>query len=103
MRKLYVPKGKHLERNVFGLTFRNPVGLAAGFDKNAGYYNELADLGFGFIEVGTVTPLAQEGNPKPRLFRIVQDEALINRMGFNNGGMESMVERLKTRSPWWID
>jgi len=98
MRKLYVPKGKHLERNVFGLTFRNPVGLAAGFDKNAGYYNELADLGFGFIEVGTVTPLAQEGNPKPRLFRIVQDEALINRMGFNNGGMESMVERLKTRN-----
>jgi len=97
LRKLYVPTGKHLEKKVFGLTFRNPVGLAAGFDKNARYYNELADLGFGFIEVGTVTPLAQDGNPKPRLFRVVQDEALINRMGFNNGGMEAMVEQLKKR------
>jgi dihydroorotate dehydrogenase len=97
LRKLYVPTGKHLERHVFGLTFRNPIGLAAGFDKNAEYYNELADLGFGFIEVGTVTPLAQDGNPKPRLFRLVQDEALMNRMGFNNGGMQAMVERLKER------
>lgn len=83
--------------NVFSLTFKNPVGLAAGFDKNAKYLNELQLLGFGFVEVGTVTPLAQGGNPKPRLFRLKKDHAIINRMGFNNEGVDEMVERLKKR------
>ena len=73
-----------LERNLFGLKFPNPIGLAAGFDKDAKLFNELACLGFGFIEVGTVTPKPQDGNPKPRLFRLPEDKALINRMGFNN-------------------
>lgn len=82
---------------LFGLTFPNKVGLAAGFDKDARYMHELASLGFGYVEVGTVTPLPQEGNPKPRLFRLVKDEALINRMGFNNRGVNSMVEKLKKR------
>jgi len=84
-----------LERKVFGLTFRNPVGLAAGFDKNAEYVDELADLGFGFIEIGTVTPKPQPGNDKPRMFRLVADEALINRMGFNNQGVDVAATRLK--------
>jgi dihydroorotate dehydrogenase len=83
------------ERKVFGLTFPNPVGLAAGFDKDAKWIEPLEALGFGFIEIGTVTPLAQSGNPKPRLFRLVKDEALINRMGFNNDGVEAAVERIK--------
>lgn len=86
-----------LEKKVFGLTFKNPVGLAAGFDKNALYIDELAALGFGFIEIGTVTPLPQEGNPKPRLFRLKKDEAIINRMGFNNDGVDAVVKRLKKR------
>lgn len=96
-RKWYVVKDKKLERTVFGLTFKNPVGLAAGFDKDAKLYNELAYCGFGFIEIGTVTPKPQEGNPKKRLFRLTEDEALINRMGFNNGGVLEAVERLKKR------
>ena len=79
----------------FGITFQNPVGIAAGFDKNANFINELDIMGFGFIEVGTVTPLPQKGNSKPRLFRLIQDKALINRMGFNNAGVEAMVPRLK--------
>jgi dihydroorotate dehydrogenase len=83
---------------VFGIKFPNPVGLAAGFDKDAKLYNELAYCGFGFVEVGTVTPLPQEGNPKKRLFRLVSDDAILNRMGFNNGGVESMIERLKERN-----
>jgi dihydroorotate dehydrogenase len=78
-----------------GLHFMNPVGLGAGFDKNAMYLNELQVLGFGFVEIGTVTPLAQEGNPKPRLFRLPQDKALINRMGFNNDGAERIAKRLE--------
>jgi dihydroorotate dehydrogenase len=82
--------------NKFGLTFRNKVGLGAGFDKNARYLNELQCLGFGFVEIGTVTPLPQEGNDKPRLFRLPKDKALINRMGFNNDGVEIVVKRLKT-------
>lgn len=86
-----------LEREVFGLKFKNPVGLAAGFDKDAKLINEMAMLGFGFIEIGTLTPKPQEGNPQPRLFRLPQDEALINRMGFNNGGVLEAVERLKKR------
>lgn len=84
-----------LERKLFGLTFKNPVGLAAGFDKDGKYYQAMAGLGFGFIEIGTVTPKGQEGNPQPRLFRLPQDEALINRMGFNNEGLTAFVERLK--------
>lgn len=86
-----------LEREVFGLKFKNPVGLAAGFDKDAKLIDEMAMLGFGFIEIGTLTPKPQEGNPQPRLFRLPQDEALINRMGFNNGGVLAAVERLKQR------
>ncbi len=83
-----------LQRNVFGLSFKNPVGLGAGFDKNALDLNELEALGFGFIEIGTVTPLPQAGNEKPRLFRLPKDKALINRMGFNNDGVEVVKERL---------
>lgn len=85
-----------LEREVFGLKFKNPVGLAAGFDKDAKRYKELADFGFGFIEIGTLTPKPQPGNPKKRLFRLKKDSAIINRMGFNNGGVEAAVERLKS-------
>lgn len=82
-------------RSVFGLDFRNPVGLAAGLDKNGDHIDALADLGFGFIEVGTITPRAQPGNPKPRMFRIPEAQALVNRLGFNNRGLEVMVENLK--------
>lgn len=84
-----------MEREVFGLKFKNPVGLAAGFDKDAKLFNELSFLGFGFLELGTVTPKPQPGNLKPRLFRVLDDEGIINRMGFNNGGVEQMVKRLK--------
>ncbi|MDR2937232.1 MAG: quinone-dependent dihydroorotate dehydrogenase [Rikenellaceae bacterium] len=86
-----------LEREVFGLKFPNPVGLAAGFDKNAEVYREISCLGFGFVEIGTVTPLPQPGNPKPRLFRLVKDRAIVNRMGFNNNGVEETVKRLRNR------
>jgi dihydroorotate dehydrogenase len=86
---------KGLEREVFGIKFKNPVGLAAGFDKNGEYIEALSDLGFGFIEVGTVTPLPQPGNDLPRMFRLPQDEALINRMGFNNKGVDTLAERLR--------
>lgn len=85
-------KGK--EKQVMGLKFKNPVGLAAGFDKDAKIYNELSAFGFGFIEVGTLTPKPQDGNPRPRLFRLVEDEAVINRMGFNNGGLDEAALRL---------
>ena len=78
-----------------GLTFPNPVGLAAGLDKNGAYIDGLAALGFGFIEVGTVTPRAQPGNPKPRLFRVQQAEGIINRFGFNNLGVDNLVENVK--------
>lgn len=96
--KTFLPKpleDPRLHREVFGLTFKNPVGLAAGFDKDAKLFNELSDLGFGFIEIGTLTPKAQDGNPKKRLFRLPEDSAIINRMGFNNGGVEEAVKRLK--------
>ena len=86
---------KGLEREVFGIKFSNPVGLAAGFDKNGEYIEALSNLGFGFIEVGTVTPLPQPGNDKPRMFRLVEDSALINRMGFNNKGVDTLAERLR--------
>lgn len=90
-------KHKSLKRTVWGLKFNNPVGLAAGFDKDGKYYDIMSNLGFGFIEIGTVTPKGQEGNPLPRLFRLPNDKALINRMGFNNDGVDALVERLKTR------
>ena len=96
-RSLYVIEDEQLERKLFGLTFKNPVGLAAGFDKNAVLYNELANFGFGFIEIGTVTPKGQVGNPKKRLFRLKDDQAIINRMGFNNEGLEAAISQLKTK------
>lgn len=91
----YQFEDKRLEREVFGLKFKNPVGLAAGFDKDAKLYKELSNLGFGFVEIGTLTPKAQDGNPKKRLFRLQEDSGIINRMGFNNGGVLEAVERLK--------
>lgn len=94
-RNTYQVNIKSLERELFGLKFPNPVGLAAGFDKDAKLYQELSNMGFGFIEIGTVTPKPQPGNEKPRLFRLKEDSAIINRMGFNNGGVEAAVERLK--------
>ena len=96
-RKRFVLEDKQLEREVFGLTFKNPVGLAAGFDKNAVLYNELSDFGFGFIEIGTLTPKPQPGNPKKRLFRLKADKAIINRMGFNNKGVLEAVRHLKKK------
>jgi dihydroorotate dehydrogenase len=94
-RSLYLMDDKRLEREVFGLKFKNPVGLAAGFDKDAKMFNEFANFGFGFVEIGTLTPKPQDGNPKPRLFRLKADKAIINRMGFNNSGVFDAVERLK--------
>ena len=94
-RGFYVVNDKRLERTLFGITFKNPVGLAAGFDKNAVLYNELANFGFGFIEIGTVTPKGQKGNPKKRLFRLKDDQGIINRMGFNNDGIEAAIQNLK--------
>ena len=94
-RGLYKIEDKRLERKLFGITFKNPVGLAAGFDKNAVLFNELANFGFGFIEIGTVTPKGQEGNPKKRLFRLKEDYGIINRMGFNNDGLEIAIQQLK--------
>ncbi|SEO05097.1 dihydroorotate oxidase A [Mucilaginibacter gossypiicola] len=91
---LWDVKDSKLEREVFGLKFRNPVGLAAGFDKNAEMMGEMANLGFGFVEIGTVTPLPQPGNDKPRMFRLPADSALINRMGFNNFGVDIAAERI---------
>lgn len=99
LRGMYDFQHPSLEREVFGLKFKNPVGLAAGFDKDARLYNELGNLGFGFIEIGTLTPKAQPGNDKPRLFRLPEDSGLINRMGFNNNGVEEAVKRLKGRNP----
>ncbi|MET6990128.1 quinone-dependent dihydroorotate dehydrogenase [Sediminicola arcticus] len=96
-RSLYVLEDPRLEREVFGLKFKNPVGLAAGFDKNAVLYNELANFGFGFVEIGTLTPKPQDGNPKKRLFRLKEDKAIINRMGFNNLGVFGAVEQLKKK------
>lgn len=96
-RYLYSYHKSNLTKNVFGLTFKNPIGLAAGFDKNAVLIDELATLGFGFIEIGTLTPKAQAGNDLPRLFRLPKDEALINRMGFNNDGVLEAIKHLKSR------
>jgi dihydroorotate dehydrogenase len=92
---MYCISDSRLEREVFGIRFPNPVGLAAGFDKDAKLFNELADFGFGFIEIGTLTPKPQPGNPPKRLFRLKADQAIINRMGFNNGGVAAAANRLK--------
>ena len=97
LRALYGFEDPGLAREVFGLKFSNPVGMAAGFDKNAMLTDELATLGFGFVEIGTVTPQPQPGNPAPRLFRLPQDEALLNRMGFNNDGATVVAARLARR------
>jgi dihydroorotate dehydrogenase len=97
MRRKFNYRNPALRKQLLGLTFENPVGLAAGFDKDARWVDELACLGFGFIEIGTVTPVGQPGNEKPRLFRLPKDEALINRMGFNNGGSKAAAARLKKR------
>jgi dihydroorotate dehydrogenase len=95
IRSLYQVNDPRLEREVFGIRFKNPVGLAAGFDKDAKLYQELSNFGFGFIEIGTLTPKGQDGNPKKRLFRLPQDEGLINRMGFNNEGVAAAIPRLQ--------
>jgi len=95
LKSLYTVEDPRLQTTVFGLTFKNPVGLAAGFDKNADYIEQMSKLGFGFIEIGTVTPKPQPGNDKPRMFRLLNDEALINRMGFNNQGADVAAGRLK--------
>ncbi|MBF9236465.1 quinone-dependent dihydroorotate dehydrogenase [Hymenobacter sp. BT683] len=97
LRSLYNFQHPSLAREIFGLKFPNPVGLAAGFDKNAALTDELATMGFGFVEIGTVTPRPQSGNPQPRLFRLPQDEALVNRMGFNNDGAAVVAARLARR------
>ena len=96
-KKIFGLQHPSLQRKVFGLTFPNPVGLAAGFDKNAQLVDEMEQFGFGFVEIGTVTPRPQPGNDKPRLFRLPQDQGLINRMGFNNQGVEVAATRLKFR------
>lgn len=98
LRKSFLVNDASLEKEVFGIRFKNPVGLAAGFDKDASLYKELSSLGFGFIEIGTVTPKPQDGNPKKRLFRLKSDQAIINRMGFNNKGVISCVEKLKSNT-----
>lgn len=97
MRGMYARHDKRLEREVFGIKFPSPVGLAAGLDKDAEVYDALYSMGFSFVEIGTITPKAQPGNPAPRLFRLISDKAIINRMGFNNGGVEAAVERLRRR------
>ncbi|HEV2830657.1 MAG TPA: dihydroorotate dehydrogenase (quinone), partial [Hanamia sp.] len=93
IKRKFSSHNNHLSKNLFGLNFSNPVGLAAGFDKNAKYLEALETLGFGFVEIGTVTPLPQDGNPKPRLFRLPKDKAIINRMGFNNDGVKVAADR----------
>lgn len=102
LKKLYSVKNSQLKKQCLGLDFPNPVGLAAGFDKNASFFMEFRAFGFGFIEIGTVTPLGQPGNPKPRLFRIPEDHGLINRMGFNNLGLEEAIKKLKKRPKGFI-
>jgi len=97
IRSIYHISHPKLEKKLFGITFKNPVGLAAGFDKDAKLYQELSNFGFGFIEIGTLTPKPQKGNPKKRLFRLPEDHGLINRMGFNNEGVEAVIPRLKKK------
>ncbi len=97
LRSIYGFEHPKLEKNLFGLHFKNPIGLAAGMDKDAKLFNEFGNMGFGFVEIGTLTPKAQPGNDKPRSFRLPKNDALINRMGFNNEGVKAAVERLKHR------
>lgn len=99
VRAIFRTKSQTLPREVFGLRFKNPVGLAGGLDKNGEHYNELSDFGFGFIEIGSLTPEPQDGNPKPRLFRVIRDRAIINRMGINNKGVENAVAHLRRYRP----
>lgn len=99
MRAIYKKESTTLAREVFGLNFPNPVGLAGGLDKNGEYYNILSDFGFGFVEIGSLTPKPQDGNPKPRCFRVPQDKAIINRFGINNKGVRNAVEHLKKERP----
>lgn len=99
VRLIYCRDTPELEKEVFGLKFKNPVGLAGGLDKNGEYYNDLANFGFSFVEIGSLTPEPQGGNPKPRLFRVVDDRAIINRMGINNKGVKNAVEHLKREHP----
>jgi dihydroorotate dehydrogenase len=97
LKKVLTVKHKALEREIFGLTFKNPIGFAAGFDKNAEIFDILGNFGFSFVEIGTVTPKSQPGNPKPRSFRLKKDNALINRMGFNNDGLSVIIKRLREK------
>ncbi len=99
IRWIFSYNDEKLEKEVFGLKFKNPLGLAAGFDKNGEMYNDLANLGFGFIEIGSLTPVEQIGNPRPRVFRLVEDNAIINRMGINNKGVKNAIKHLKTHKP----
>ncbi|NCB97079.1 MAG: quinone-dependent dihydroorotate dehydrogenase [Bacteroidia bacterium] len=99
LRWLYSYNNKSLEREVFGLKFRNPIGMAAGFDKNGDIYNDLSNFGFGFVEIGSLTHVEQIGNPRPRVFRIVEENAIINRMGINNKGVKHAVNYMKSNKP----
>lgn len=99
VRAIYKKESPSLEREVFGIKFPNPVGLAGGLDKNGEYYNDMANFGFGFVEIGSLTPLPQDGNPKPRCFRVPGDKAIINRFGINNKGVKNAVEHLKKVRP----
>lgn len=99
IRAIYQKDSPSLEKEVFGITFPNPVGLAGGLDKNGEYYNDMANFGFGFVEIGSLTPKPQDGNPKPRCWRVPGDKALINRFGINNKGVKNAVEHLKKVRP----
>lgn len=99
IRAIYKKESPSLEKEVFGLKFPNPVGLAGGLDKNGEFYNDMANFGFGFVEIGSLTPLPQDGNAKPRCFRVPQDKAIINRFGINNKGVKNAVEHLKKERP----
>ena len=99
IRAIYKKDSPSLEKEVFGIRFPNPVGLAGGLDKNGEFYNDMANFGFGFVEIGSLTPLPQDGNPKPRCFRIPADKAIINRFGINNKGVKNAVEHLKKVRP----
>ncbi len=99
VRWIFSYRNPSLQRDVFGLTFKNPLGFAAGFDKNGDYYNDIANFGFSFVEIGSITPEAQPGNPKPRIFRLPEDEAIINRMGINNNGVKYAVEQIRKKKP----
>ena len=101
IKKMFCYNNPKLEREVFGIKFKNPVGLAAGFDKNGNCYNELSNLGFSFIEIGSITPEPQPGNPKPRCFRLTKDKAIINRFGINNNGVKFAVEYIKKHHSYY--